>query len=75
MVPSNLLSDTDVETHGRQAAQTAAQDGEEQEPLTFGRGKTKEKEVEPFSDGSGAGLAGGGKNPPSKSAATNISGA
>jgi len=47
-----------MKAHGRQAAQTTAQDGEQQKSLTFGRGKTKEKEVEPFSDGGRVGLCG-----------------
>jgi hypothetical protein len=45
-----------MKAHGRQAAQTAAQDGEQQKSLTFGRGKTKEKDLELFSDGSRDGL-------------------
>jgi hypothetical protein len=45
-----------MKAYGCQPAQTAAQDGEQQESLTFGRGKTTEKEVEPFADGSEAGL-------------------
>jgi hypothetical protein len=45
-----------MKAHGRHAAQTAAQDGEQQESLTFGRGKTKEKDLELFSDGIRDGL-------------------
>jgi hypothetical protein len=48
----------DVKAHCGQAAQTAAQDGEQQESLTFGRSMTKEKKVESFSDGSGDDLCG-----------------
>jgi hypothetical protein len=40
-----------MKANGRQAAHTAAQDGEQQKSLTFGRGKTKEKDLKLFSDG------------------------
>jgi hypothetical protein len=63
-----------VKADGRQAAQTAAQDGEQQESLTFGRGKTKEKEVELLSDGSGDGLCGRQEFSLQKALLTNIAG-